>query len=293
MEKNLEKIDSKKKSVLVEEDDVSGLQTDEDLEILDTDFDFDEDGTLTVTDDDEDDDAVEEDDEQIESDTEVEETVETEEEDTVEDAKESKPKVESKKRGLSPAEIKLINLKKELAQAQKELIEKEKQLQVKANEQEKENLREELVKKGYDPEYAESFAESKIEIKQLKEKAAIADFKDENEDVFSKYPQARVNAATIMRNVQLTGMTAEQICIGLYGEKKVSDMETRAIKAAQGISTKEVKQETGSGYIPSATTKTAGKGLSRTEQLEKREFERVFNQGKPLTEEEYRKSFKN
>lgn len=292
-------IDKKNKSVkdgLLEELEDTGYGVDDGQPDEIDDFEFDLDGNMNddFDDDDENDDFDDSDDDfssKIEDDDldDLDDDAEdTEDEPEPDDKPEPKHQKKSSKK-LTPAEIKLINLKKELAKVTKRNSELEKLQQQKELDKERVSIKEKYQEKGYDEDTADVYAQNEIRMKQLEERQQIFDFREENEDVFRIYPQAKADAATIMRNSKLTGMSAEQICKGLYGE--VSERETRAINAVKGVSSKQGKDDMATKAIKSSSAKSED-SLSQKDLKYKKFLEKKFNGGKPITVEEYKKYMK-
>jgi hypothetical protein len=240
---------------------------------IDDDFDdqFDEDGNL----------IEHEDDGQEEPDGEP---------DTEEDGEEEVPEVETVEvpvkanKQLSPMEIKLINLKKENQALATKLKQKESADNAIRLEQEQEALKAKFIEEGYDSDTAKTMSATEVRMKQLEEKTAKYDFMEENEDVFKRFPQAKADVIKIMNNSKLTGMTAEQICKGLYNDETPA-YEKKNLKAVKGESEpKDTKPN-----LNSARQTTSNDGLTPREISEKTRLERLFNNGENLSISEYRK----
>ena len=238
----------------------------------------------TMAEDDTDEDELEEDalDEDDDSDEpeDTEEEVDEEEADDIEEAQ-----VESKKEGgkLSKAEIRLIELKKQNKQLQKDKQELEARVAEKAKANEKEALKQKFISEDYDEDVAEKMANDELRIRQLEERQAVLDFRDANDDLFAKYPQAKAQAQTIMQNIRVTGMTAEQICRGLYGAPKAAnEIDQRAIDSVKGnIPSKSARKP-----IQSQTKQVS---LTAKELAHKARLERAFLDGQKMSIEEYQK----
>jgi hypothetical protein len=87
-----------------------------------------------------------------------------------------------------------------------------------------------------------------------------------------------------MNNSKLTGMTAEQICKGLYNDETPA-YEKKNLKAVKGESEpKDTKPN-----LNSARQTTSNDGLTPREISEKTRLERLFNNGENLSISEYRK----
>jgi hypothetical protein len=181
-------------------------------------------------------------------------------------------------------EIKLINLKKENQALATKLKQKESADNAIRLEQEQEALKAKFIEEGYDSDTAKNMSATEVRMKQLEEKTAKYDFMEENEDVFKRFPQAKADVIKIMNNSKLTGMTAEQICKGLYNDETPA-YEKKNLKAVKGESEpKDTKPN-----LNSARQTTSNDGLTPREISEKTRLERLFNNGENLSISEYRK----
>ena len=202
------------------------------------------------------------------------------------DAEEEEPEpVKSKKEGgkLTKAEIRLIALKKENKQLIKEKQELEGRIQEKSLATEKETIKQKLIAEDYDEDVAEKMANDELRIRQLEERQALLDFRDENDSLFVKYPQAKTDAKTIMRNMQATGMTAEQLCRGMYGTAKAAnELERRASEGAKGnIPSKSARKP--------ITQQSKQAELTSRDLAYKAKLEREFLGGDKMSTEEFQK----
>ncbi len=246
--------------------------TDDDLGFgLDDDYGFDDDldGDADHEFDEDDLDTDLEDDEE---DAEDEAEVETED---VEDESVRRKGSKRKKRELSPAEIKLVALKKE----NKALREKMRENQ---DKRKAETLAKKYVDEGYDEDTARRYANQDIDSDKLRREVALLRFENKNADVFERYPEALEDIDEIMHKAQAADMTAEQVCMALYGRPTY---DQNALRAARGESIYDSGGNRGSGSaLRSAGTERDG--VSRKEQSMIRQMERLFNNGKPLSKEE-------
>lgn len=251
---------------------------DEDSEF--DDFEFDDDGN----------DTDEYDEEPDIDDDDLDDVQDTDNDDADEEPEEEPVVAKPKQNKLSPADIKVINLKKENAKLAKENAEYQKMINEKLLEKEKVELKKKYEEQGYDEDTAEVYAKSELRMKQLEERQALYDFKEENEDVFKLYPQAKADISTIMRNSKLTGMTAEQICKGMYGS--ISDSERRAIESVKGNPTRSTSQNDRATTSIKSSTASSNDVLSPKDLKYKRILETKFNGGEKMTVAEYRKYMK-
>lgn len=256
----------------------------------DDDEDLDVDGEDDITEVEEEDDEEEDEEEDdgfqaeqdIESDADAEDETseEAEHEDDEDDSIGSKKTVNK----LSKAEIRLIAQKKQIKQLQREKQELEAKMQEKAIANEKEAIKQKFISEDYDEDVAEKMANDELRIRQLEERQAMLDFRDENEELFARYPQAKKEATRIMKSMQATGMTAEQICRGMYGTvKTANEAERRALDAVKGnIQSKQAKKSPSS--IGTNTVDLT------SQQLKHKAFiERNFLDGDKMSTQEYMK----
>ncbi|MFA6977437.1 MAG: hypothetical protein WC194_12070 [Mesotoga sp.] len=238
----------------------------DDMEEFDDDIQVDEDGNFIIDDDepdeDEEEDIEESDDEDIEADEEIESEPEQ-----VKSAK--------AKRKLSPAEIKLVALKKENQELKRKMREKQ-------EKKEADNLVAKYVDEGYDEDTAKRYALQDVETNRLKKEVELLRFERENAKVFERYPQAAEQAEEIMEKSKLSGLTVEQVCRAMF-TRDMPDYEKRALKAAKGESVREVNSKTAGGTQYAEDIRDT---LTREDRAYIRAVEKAINRGKPLSKEE-------
>lgn len=156
---------------------------------------------------------------------EVDETEITDQEDTQEIEVESeKPKGS---RQLTKEEQKIVALKKELQEQKKLMAEIQQERKQSDLANQKATIASGYKSKGYDDETAEMYAENEFKLKSLEEKLSLQEFKDDNYEVLSMYPQARKDLKWAMEAQKSTGLTVEQLLRGKYGDALPED-ERRA-----------------------------------------------------------------
>lgn len=153
---------------------------------------------------------------------------------TLADETEPEEVVEQPKHNLSKEEKAILALKKENKQIKALLKEQQKESERLETEQRKANVVKEYRDKGYDDTTADLYASNELKIRAMEEKIALQDFKEENYEVLSKYPQARSEMKWLMDAVEKTGLTAEQICLGKYGSP-LNAKDRRADEAMRGM----------------------------------------------------------
>ena len=184
------------------------------------------------------------------------------------------------KKTLSPAEIAIIELKKENKLKEKRLQELETRIAQQAKAKDDEQGIAKYVADGHDEETAKRLYTDDQRYQRLEERTAILDFREENSEVFAKYPQAKANVKQIMQIVNNSKgfMTAEQVCAGIYGAGK-PEREARAIAAARGDSTRQVDD---SGRTLSRAERAGSAAQSQTldadEIRDKKRLERIMKQ---------------
>jgi len=199
--------------------------------------------------------------------------------------------VATAKRKITPAEVAIIELKKENKLKEKRLADLEQRLAEQSKAKDVETGIAKYIAEGNDEETAKRLYTEDQRYQRLEARTELLDFREDNSEVFARFPQAKQNAQEIMRVVKLGVMTAEQVCIGLYGASK-PDRETRAISAARGESTREVDANgrTLSRSDRAGTTSTA-EGLTVWEIRDKARLERVLRT--KISDKEYRESVPN
>ena len=255
---------------------------------LDDDIDLegsmDEEGNILDFEDDEPGETEPEDEEAEDS---LDEDTDTDDDEVDLDEDEPEPPVKKGKKKLTPAEIKVINLKKENQKLQQDKERLEQQMQDKRSAQEKEKLESDFVAQGYDEDTAKNMAANEVRIKQIEQRQAILDFRDNNEEVFDRYPEAKKNVADIMQKSTASGLTAEQICLALYGQGQAKPREERAARAVRGESTRETGTDVVSEASRFGNRPEGESSLTAGQRKEKRMLERMFNNGDKMTDAEY------
>jgi len=274
--RNLENLKSEQEDVEVE--DVTEVLEQEATEVDESDLSspmFDDEGNLI--DDDEENDSQEQPDreeDQLEDDQQL-----------ADNKVQKQPNAAKKK--LSPAEVAIIELKRENKLKEKRLHDLEQKIQEQAQVKEQESGIAKYIAEGHDEETAKRYYADDQRYQQLNERTEVLDFRDEHEDVFARYPQARSNVKQIMKVVKSGLMTAEQACKGLYGNP-TNDRESRAALAAKGESLGNVNSNNLSRQDRSGMGVDQS-GLTAEQRKEKTQLERLFKLQKPLTVQEYLK----
>ena len=287
MATNLEKLTNPNGSPKVEEPKATGGVLAKDFEITDEDIDFDalfEDETSMEVNESEDDEDVESTEELDEEDESTTEADNADDEPIVEEVEEVEPK-KGKSKSLSPAEIKLINLKKE----NQLLLKKQKELEAKVEQKKADDeikaITQRFVSGGYNEETAKDLAEFEIRIRKAEQLQERLDFREKNEEVFIKYPQAKADIDLIMRKAKAADMTAEQVCRALYADS-IPEHEKRALNAVKGASVAQTTKPNLSGAKGIEGTKKAPIALTEREMQYKRALEKTI--GDKLTDDEVR-----
>lgn len=160
--------------------------------------------------------------------------VTTDEDSDIEESTEDESDVvEPQTKTLSKEEKAILALKKELKLAKQLLKEKADESERVASEQRKANVIQSYKDKGYDEETAVLYANNELKMKVLEEKLAVTEFKEENAEVLAKYPEAKSDLKWLMDAVEKTGLSAEQLCRGKYGDS-MNKSDRRADDAMRG-----------------------------------------------------------
>jgi len=169
----------------------------------------------------------------------------------------------------------IIALKKEL----KETKEQMQALMAGANDRSVSEQKNKLVQKyigqGYDEDFARTTAEQELKMAAIEKRIARFEFQTANASLFAKYPQLNQNLDLVMRNVQNTGMTADRICLAMFGAPQEANPEkTRAQAAAVGALAEQSNTTITSVYSDDVATKPVA--LSALDRRKKQEFEELF-----------------
>ena len=264
------------------------VELDDDFSDVDVEeLEFDDDGNLVGADDmdDMDDDSID-DAESGEDSMDDDDSSEDQDDEEPDDEEEAPPKKPATKKKLTPADIKVIQLKKEQKKLLKEKQELERKMAAKQNEKAETDLVAKYVAQGFDEDTAKDKASMDIRLKNFEERQTLIDFREENYEVFAKYPKARAYAREIMQAANTGFMSVEEICRTKFGGRP--EREERANAAARGQSTREVADN---GQRVSradrAGTAPTAEGLTAAQRKDKAQLERIFNNGKKMTVQEY------
>ena len=288
MAKKLENDNKDKNKKLVEDPGFSVVELDDDADtgMEESDLELDEEGNFVADlgeeiDDDKsaDNSAEDTDDEDEEPDEDPD--ADTEEPDDEDKEPEPEPEVKSvqKNKKLSPETIKLIALEKENRRLKRAAVEK-------SEAKKSADLVKEYLAQGHDEDTAKRYASQDIQTQRLQTEVELLRFERSNAKVFEKYPQAAERTDEIMQKSKAAGMTAEEVCRGLYGRPSL-EREDRAMRAARGESTRTVEPA-------GPTTARVGKAdpngaLSAKDIAYKKELERRFNHGQAMSLDEFSK----
>lgn len=194
-----------------------------------------------------------------------------------------KPTPDKSNKSISKEQLKIINQKKELQKVLAEKRELEERLSKIDGEQKKSELIKKYVDEGIDEDVAKKYAEQELRNSQIEEKLEIIDFKETNYELLEKYPQARQDVKTIIRNSKLTGMTPEQICRAMYADTQSYEQRLRK-EMVSGTP----KQPQSIESVARGAVKKESATLSASDRAIKQRLEKMFNNGKPLSDEEYK-----
>jgi hypothetical protein len=143
----------------------------------------------------------------------------------------------------------------------------------------------EYEENGFDRKVAERWADREIAAQQAQQKVNIMEFAMENSKVLDLYSAPSEDYAKIKNAMAATGMTAAQVCRGLYGEKTMT-REQRAELAARGQLKGERTKDSVSGAVRSSDRGAQGK-LSARDSYLKEQLERRYLDGEKISNDEY------
>lgn len=179
----------------------------------------------------------------------------------------------------------IVKLKRELKEYKDKLAQAEEARTAQQSETTKEKIAKSYKDRGYDDESAMLMAERDYKLEAMEHKFAKFEFQSTNADVLAKYPQASANIDKIMKNAKATGMTAEQICRGMFGQESESPERKRAVDAVTG----QLESNAASGAVAGATrTEGTAKGVSLNANDMRNKAELEARLGKTLTNERFK-----
>lgn len=248
-----------------------------------------DDATLSLDDEDDED---EEDDEGIDEEEELDEDDEEDEEDFDDDDEEDDEEEEPDDSRLSKAERKIMELKRQL----KEERNRNKSASTAKKEQEEDEdltaSTQYYVDQGFDDDQARRFAERDARTAKAEKRLAILEFKDVNADTLKRYPVTRDDLERIMKAVDSSGMTVDQVCRGLYGGKQTRDQRARA--AVTGDLPKKTKTDTAGKATRASSRTDKGVILTAKDRRQKRMIEQNLLDGEKIPDArwaEYKKQY--
>lgn len=219
---------------------------------------------------------------------------ETSEEDTIDEdsdieepAEDESDVVNKQTKTLSKEEKAILSLKKELKLAKLLLKEKDTEAQKVESVQRKANVIQSYKDKGYDDDTAALYANNELKLVAMEEKLAMTEFKEENAEVLRKYPDAKTEIRWLMDAVQKTGLSAEQILRGKYGDT-LNKADRRADDAMRGMIDDSI-EDVASSAIRSATRATS-EVLSESDRRNKSMIEKIS--GVKISTKEYMNHYK-
>ena len=258
---------------------------------LDADNDFiDEEDIMpkfSLVEDDEEDDQepdIEEDDE--DQDEEPEELDDQEDEEPQEDVKPTKANNTSKL--TSKEEKAIVALKREQKKLREENRKMQEQLAEKDRTKKQTSLKQKYIDEGHDEATANYMAQQDIRTQQQQERLDLLEFKDQNFDILSRYPDATKDIARIKRTVEAAGITVEQACRGLYGTDR-PDYERRA---RERIAIDDEGDDNAISRASRAGTAPKQSRLTAQERKAKQYIETKFLNGEKLSDKEFLKHYK-
>ena len=138
-----------------------------------------------------------------------------------------------------------------------------------------ESLKADLIKKGYDEDTADFMAQQTVEIQELKQRTAISDFKAENANLLSKYPNARSRIPEILSKMEAAGFSAEQVCVAMFGQ--VSSPKDARAKASVKDSAEPAVGRKDVSNLTNRTEQRRDKAtISQADVKKKQDFENKF-----------------
>lgn len=169
----------------------------------------------------------------------------------------------------------IIALKKELKETREQIQALMANPVEKDSTEQKARLIKKYVSQGYDEDFARATAEQELKMAAIERRIARFEFQSANADLFNKYPQLKNNLDAVMRNVQNTGMSADRICLAMFGAPQQGNPDkARAQAAVVGALAEKSATNITSVYSDDVATKSVS--LSALDRKKKQEFEELF-----------------
>jgi hypothetical protein len=205
----------------------------------------------------------------------------SDEDDSLEVEEEVAPIVKGKN---TPEQAKIVALKKQLREAREQLSAASTTQNVVPVTKQKDSLVKKYIDAGFDRDTAENNADRELEIQELRRESARTNFKIDNSYLFEEYPSARKNLDKIIYNMQVTGLSAENICLAMFKDE-INEPKARANAAVSGT-----LERTKSNNSISNATRTTGNGnspLTESERKSKDKFLRTIGLSAEDVDDQY------
>jgi hypothetical protein len=169
----------------------------------------------------------------------------------------------------SKEQEKIIALKRELRETREKLTAAQTVKKAEAEAQQLESLVNSYTAQGYDEDTAMRYGKQDFKMQDIERQLAVSNFKAENADLFKMYPEAKANIETIMKKIDASGFTAEQVCSVLYREP-TNPTKERAIQAVSGT----LKRPKVNNSVSNATrtTRSGSGALTESDKKAKAKF---------------------
>lgn len=185
----------------------------------------------------------------------------------------------------TPEQAKIVALKKQLREAREQLSAASTTQNVVPVTKQKDSLVKKYIDAGFDEDEAENRATREIEIQDIRRESARMNFKIDNSYLFDEYPNARKNLDKIIYNMQVTGLSADAMCLAMFKDE-INEPKARANAAVSG--TLERTKSNNSISNATRTPQSGNNTLSESDKKAKAKFEIKMGVGK-MEDEEYRR----
>jgi hypothetical protein len=171
---------------------------------------------------------------------------------------------------LNKDQAAIVALRRKLKEKEEELRLEKSQKAINEEANQKKDLLKYYEQQGYSDEEAKRMAESDLTLRELKQRVAVTEFKAENAELFTQYPDARTQIDRILQVMTQTGFTAEQVCRAMFYNSNPA--QERAEAAVTGKLNSKPADNTVSSATRSGITPQSA-SLSQTDRKTKAEFE--------------------
>lgn len=186
----------------------------------------------------------------------------------------------------SKEEAAIIALKRENKRLQEEMRLVQAQKEQDERKKAEEKLKAKYVADGYDESTAQYMVDRDFRLNDMEQRVAISEFKADHALLFDKYPEAKAEAVTVMKNMKATGLTAEQICLAMF-HKPENERDVRNKQAAKGQLESKADNDNRVSRAGRSASVPEEQALSAHDRKMKEMLEKTFGDGEKMSVKRY------